>query len=104
MKELKKIVLFSFLLLTFFMDSFADAEWQQNGARENYDENELLQNGASELNYNDVESEAVDSDSWKNNIIDEDKEGTGVGGDNFNNGGGHVTPEMRSAKNHTYCS
>jgi len=131
MKELKKIVLFSFLLLAFFMDSFADAEWQQNGAREYYnvenvvgnddedgerqqngsweqdynsnehedyyDENDLLQNGASELNYNDVESEAVDSDSWKN-IIDGDKEGAGVGGDNFNNGGGHVMPEMRSAK------
>jgi len=116
MKELKKIGVFSFFLLAFLIDSFADAEWQQNGSwkykndenvvdnhdedgqqndswdhnnkndHEDYDENELLQNGASELNYNDVESEAVDDDSWEN-VIDEDGEGTDVGGDDFNNGG-----------------
>ena len=134
MKELKYILAFSFLLFAFFIDSFADAEWQQNGSweyynddnvvdnhdddeqqqngsweyynnyndhedNEDYDDNEeLLQNGASIRNYNDVEAEAVDSNSWAN-IIDDVEEGTrtDVGGDDFNNGE-HIMPEMRPAK------
>ena len=115
-----------------FIDSFADAEWQQNGSWEYYnddvvdnhdddeqqqngsweyynnnndhdhedhdDKNELLQNGASTRNYNDVESEAVDSNSWVN-IIDGIERGTrtDVGVDDFNNDG-HIMPETRPAK------
>jgi hypothetical protein len=119
-------------LFAVFIDSFADAEWQQNGSWEYYnddvvdnhdddeqqqngsweyynnnndhdhedhdDKNELLQNGASTRNYNDVESEAVDSNSWVN-IIDgiERDTRTDVGVDDFNNDG-HIMPETRPAK------
>ncbi len=51
MKELKNIVAFSFILLAFLIDSFADAEWRQNEHfnTDDHEENELLQNGASKL-------------------------------------------------------